>query len=809
MTSSVSTKSKRKPLYPHSWGTGNVAYVDTFRAFSMSVLSRSSLEIGDKIILPSQALERINRLRLPFPLIFEVRKFRKTSSLSSSASSSTTSSSSSSLTQSEIIKQYRRRLEAIYRSTNPTKLCKLDKWLQKYREDPHALYARVCKTYGIVPKPQIGAHRNNNNNNNHHRNHPQNKHKPKHAKSCGRQFCSVYEFSSPQSDSAYLPRWMMENLGIDEGDKIELQSQFNVAKGTFCKLQPFTQTFLDKMSTVGYRSTLEHSLRHYSVLSVQQRIVVEFNHLPYECVVTQTRPNDVISILGSTDLEVEFEEPLQVDRDDDDSGTKDTATSSSISEYREQKEKDATTLSSSSDMDSDMEFHPQQQQQQQQQIKQTEIDGALLKRLGVPLDYNEQCNLAMVIMENRRRNEEDQGDPDDEEDEEVSAEEEDAKTESVAAVVDDRDRDADVVDPDTVQCVNCGKPVHKMSIQMHEVHCVRENMMCRHCRACIAKNSEAQHIRDMHTEFLCLCNQTCVGKLAYDRHQQHACALRLMTCCYCDAQNITASSLNEHRRECREKTVHCSTCQKQYQLKHKKTHDCGVQCVLCSQRIAHSKDKLLHLLTDCPQRRAICNYCGVLRKCSDMEQHRKFCGARSEKCEQCNQFVSLMNMEAHVQSNCEWFNNKQLSSNNPYLDPNLLTDMRLDTGTDSTDKQAMDANAAEQTSLFGLLEANHEANMVAFDADTHTPNDADVTQLCPHCVDDDTWMNAEEFQSHIFVEHSELLQDPLTQTILASFNNPEIVQNEGRKKARKATSLNETKPKRRKLATNRSNKSDW
>eukprot|EP00488_Nonionellina_sp_1-RS-2012_P002817 TRINITY_DN5695_c0_g1_i1.p1 TRINITY_DN5695_c0_g1~~TRINITY_DN5695_c0_g1_i1.p1 ORF type:complete len:125 (-),score=15.36 TRINITY_DN5695_c0_g1_i1:22-396(-) len=104
---------------------------------------------------------------------------------------------------------------------------------------------------------------------------------------------------------------MMQNLGIDEGHKVEIESQFNIPKGTSCTLQPFKQEFMDKVSTIGYKATLEHSLRHYSVLSLNQRIVVEFNHFPFECIVKAIKPADAVSILGSTDLEIEFESPLE------------------------------------------------------------------------------------------------------------------------------------------------------------------------------------------------------------------------------------------------------------------------------------------------------------------------------------------------------------------------------------------------------------------------------------------------------------------------------------------------------------------
>merc|ERR1712129_646953 len=235
-------------------------------------------------------------------------------------------------------------------------------------------------------------------------------------------------FSSPQSDSAYLPLWMIENLGIKVGDKVELQSQFDIPKGNFCKLQPFKQDFMDKVSTIGYKSILEHSLRHYSVLSINQRIVVEFNHFAYECIVKELKPANAISILGSTDLEIEFDEPLEVvnaNATATDTAIVNVDEEKTVSHENEQEEDeeeeeesangfggfgdidivDATVEDREDDssfVDSDIIDNGYQSNNVDAvQVNKEEIDGALLNKLGVPLDYNEQNQLATMIVENR------------------------------------------------------------------------------------------------------------------------------------------------------------------------------------------------------------------------------------------------------------------------------------------------------------------------------------------------------------------------------------------------------------------------
>ena len=690
--------------------------------------------------------------------------------------------------ESDVIKQYKRRIENIYKSTNPAKIQKIDKWLKKYKDNPHDLYTKVCKTYGILPKHKISHNARNN-----HRNSNASK-----RKSFGKQYCSVYEFSSPQPDSAYLPHWMMQNLGIEEGDKIELQSQFDVPKGNFCKLQPFKQEFMDKVSTIGYKSTLEHSLRHYSVLSINQRIVVEFNHFPYECIVKELKPSNVISILGSTDLEIEFEEALEADVNnsyDEKTASNENENVNDIMDVTEERE--SSSSFGLSDVDCGY------QSNQSNKVKKAEIDGALLKKLGVPLDYNEQNNLATMIVENRELHKEDESRFDDKlsaqndavevnEDDNTEQDEKEEKKDTIA------DGDLSPIGPDDVKCENCSKWVHSMSIQMHEVHCIRQYVRCKICNQCIKRTDEEQHFTDYHKKFTCICSKVFDGKLAFDEHKLNECSLRLIACKYCDRTNVPFLEYAEHESVCKERTVTCEVCGGEYIAKDKHLHDCGIVCVLCGDRVG-SKDKLLHLLTDCRERRAVCNYCGIFRSCIDMEEHRKFCGSRSEQCEICNKFVSLANMEAHLSSNCQWYSNKQLSKNknkkaecvkveeqlstldikdieNPYIDQELLN------------------NANDDQSLFGLLKTNPMPDMVdtsfAMDA---MKSSAMNKQLCPHCSSSNLLMDEEEFQIHIAVKHPYLINDPMTQAVFASFASPDIlssskVPNKKKKKKRKLSS---------------------
>jgi len=436
------------------------------------------------------------------------------------------------------------------------------------------------------------------------------------------------------------------------------------------------------------------------------------------------------------------------------------------------------------------------------------VDGALLKKLGVPLDYNEQTNLATMIRENRRMLQENHsrlqhrgdadnlvaecegdgdGDGDDGMDTAHGDGDDDADGEQKRA-----GDEAPTIGPDDVECENCGKYVHSMSIQMHSMHCVRTMTACSECGQCIKIEDKQRHFEDAHQSVTCLCHAVFIGKASHRRHLATECSLRLMECSFCGRDNVTANTFEEHVAFCKEQEVECGECGTRYLLKERESHCCGVLCPLCGQRVADPKDKLLHLITECAQRRAICNYCGVLRSCHDMDQHRNFCGSRSEKCDKCNEFVALMNMDQHLLSNCQWFNNMQLSSSskngkkkkkrkksstqnaeyaqNPYVDQQLLDSDAFEMGSDCDAAGGGKSEAVRPAkgSLFGLLAQNPAPNLISSGVSMER-------QLCPHCANDDRFMSREEFGVHIAVSHPSLVDDTLTQTVMASFETPELL----------------------------------
>ena len=88
------------------------------------------------------------------------------------------------------------------------------------------------------------------------------------------QFAGVLEFSAPEG-VALLPQWMLQNLRLRDGGKALFSSVRDLPRGTYCRLQPHSQAFVDLAASVGPRDLLEVALRNYSALSVGERIMLD------------------------------------------------------------------------------------------------------------------------------------------------------------------------------------------------------------------------------------------------------------------------------------------------------------------------------------------------------------------------------------------------------------------------------------------------------------------------------------------------------------------------------------------------------
>lgn len=119
------------------------------------------------------------------------------------------------------------------------------------------------------------------------------------------QFAGVLEFSAPEG-VAYLPTWMLQNLKVRDGGKAQFTTVRDLPRGTYAKLQPYSQAFVDLAASVGPRDLLEVALRNYSALSQGERIMIDVADEKYFVDVIEVKPGKAISIYGNVDLEVDF-----------------------------------------------------------------------------------------------------------------------------------------------------------------------------------------------------------------------------------------------------------------------------------------------------------------------------------------------------------------------------------------------------------------------------------------------------------------------------------------------------------------------
>lgn len=116
--------------------------------------------------------------------------------------------------------------------------------------------------------------------------------------------CGVLEFIADEG-SVYLPYWMMQHLGLQEGDILTLTNA-SLPKGTYVKLQPHSTDFLDISNP---RAVLETTLRGFSCLTVGDTIPIHYNDRVYQINIIESKPEDAISVI-ETDCNVDFAPPL-------------------------------------------------------------------------------------------------------------------------------------------------------------------------------------------------------------------------------------------------------------------------------------------------------------------------------------------------------------------------------------------------------------------------------------------------------------------------------------------------------------------
>ena len=91
----------------------------------------------------------------------------------------------------------------------------------------------------------------------------------------------------------YIPYWMMQNLMVEEGGLIQVESA-TLPVATFSKFQPLSKDFLDLSNP---KAVLEMRLRHFACLSKGDIIAINYNNKIYELNVLETKVRLEASII--------------------------------------------------------------------------------------------------------------------------------------------------------------------------------------------------------------------------------------------------------------------------------------------------------------------------------------------------------------------------------------------------------------------------------------------------------------------------------------------------------------------------------
>jgi len=128
--------------------------------------------------------------------------------------------------------------------------------------------------------------------------------------------CGVQDFCAPEG-VAYVPRWMMRNLGLQDSSGTNTPNAGDIAtistvtlpSATFIQLQPQSVAFLDITNP---KAVLEQVLRKYPTLTKGSTILFYYNDKEHYMKVLDIKPQtsiNAVSILNA-DVEVDFAAPV-------------------------------------------------------------------------------------------------------------------------------------------------------------------------------------------------------------------------------------------------------------------------------------------------------------------------------------------------------------------------------------------------------------------------------------------------------------------------------------------------------------------
>ncbi|KAK8078056.1 ubiquitin fusion degradation protein [Apiospora saccharicola] len=128
----------------------------------------------------------------------------------------------------------------------------------------------------------------------------------------------VLEFVAEEG-RAYIPQWMMQTLGLDVGDMLQIKTT-SLSPAKLVKLQPQSVNFLEISDP---KAVLEKAFRSFATLTMGDVFNFEYNDEVYDVAVLEVKPTSEkmgVSMI-ETDVEVDFAAPLGYVEPERQSGT--------------------------------------------------------------------------------------------------------------------------------------------------------------------------------------------------------------------------------------------------------------------------------------------------------------------------------------------------------------------------------------------------------------------------------------------------------------------------------------------------------
>lgn len=112
---------------------------------------------------------------------------------------------------------------------------------------------------------------------------------------------------------------------------------------------------------------------------------------------------------------------------------------------------------------------------------------------------------------------------------------------------------------DTKFCKNCKRDISAANFVMHEMHCMRNITLCKHCQEPVPKAEIKQHFEELHAKIACEKCGKQVEKSHLEKHEEEECSKRPMKCSYCELET-PQEELASHLEYCGTRTEECHKC---------------------------------------------------------------------------------------------------------------------------------------------------------------------------------------------------------------------------------------------------------